>query len=54
MVFIETLDDGADVIIFENKQVCDKYDQLSQVDTSWEVVVGKADGYDGDDEAEST
>ena len=44
MVFIETLDDdSADVIIFVNNQVCDKYDQLSQVDTSWGVVVIKAD-----------
>jgi hypothetical protein len=44
MVFIETLDDDETV---KNKSVADddddeKYDQLSQPDTSWKVNVGEA------------
>ena len=43
MVFIETLDDDETV---KNKSVADddddeKYDQLSQPDTSWKVNVGE-------------
>ena len=44
MVFIETLDDDDETV--KNKSVADddddeKYDQLSQPDTSWKVNVGE-------------
>ena len=52
MVFIETIDDNKDVI-FQKQVDLEKYDQLSQADTSWKVMVfPKPDKYEADDEDE--
>lgn len=51
MVFIETLDEA--VITMKSLVDVEKYDQLSQLDTSWKVILAKDDEYDADDEDEN-
>lgn len=51
MVFIETLDEA--VITTKSLVDVEKYDQLSQLDTSWKVILAKDDEYDADDEDEN-
>ena len=49
MVFIETIDDNKNVI-FQKQVDLEKYDQLSQADTSWKVMFPKPVNYNTDDE----
>jgi len=51
MVFIETIDEA--VITTKSLVDVEKYDQLSQLDTSWKVILAKDDEYDADDEDEN-
>lgn len=54
MVFIETVDDDVEGLIKSMELLSiDKYDQLSQVDTSWNVIKIHYDvNYDADTEEE--
>jgi hypothetical protein len=53
MTFIDTFDDDDDVTLNRIIMNDDKYDQLSQINTSWVVMFPEEKYYyDADDEAE--
>jgi len=53
MIFIETIDgDDEEAKIVKLQINLEKYNQLSQVDTSWKVIFPTVIEYDADDEDE--
>ena len=50
LTFIETIDDDTLHTIIKKDDYDDKYDQLSQIRTGWNVVVIQEEEYDADDE----
>ena len=52
MVFIEPIDDDDDKRITIVKLLDEKYDQLSQLDTTWKLPINDEHFVDTDDEVE--